>query len=49
MYEMAPVLFARYVGFFHQGRQAPAGRLVGGMFRVFYTGKDMLQAVDLYK
>ncbi len=45
MYKVSADLFIRYVQYFVLGRLAPGGRQVGGLFRVFYTGVDVLGVV----
>ena len=45
VYEVSEDLFAQYVQHFINGRLAPGGRRVGGLFKVFYTGVDVLEVV----
>ena len=42
VYEVSSALFAAYVRHFWIGRDAPGGRRVGGLFRVFYAGAEIL-------
>ncbi len=42
VFEVSAALFLEYAQHFQQGRFAPGGRRVGGMFRVFYVGAELL-------
>ena len=41
VFEVSAALFLQYAQHYQQGRFAPGGRRVGGVFRVFYVGAEL--------